>query len=386
LSLTVLRQAPIMRQSQVWQALVNAVSFHQLDPCLFDVLDWNELIRLAEYHGVLPTLATRVLGSELHPCLHPETREQLKHAFQRALMRSLPPVQEVLRVTRSFREAGVPIIPYKGPVLAERYWGSFGVRECVDLDFLVRPENVERSGELLLALGYDRIALISPHLRRAMVKNASEEQFQHRETKLLLELQWAPAPRAFALAFESDALWAETREGKLLSESVLVPSPENLLHLLCIHGWKHNWSRLIWVADVARILWMEQVNWEAVEQRALRSRSRRIIALGLQMAHRTFGVVLPENFESDAGEVQTLGDDLLDRMRASRACRYIDWHRSMLAARDSPWDRIRQMAKFLMTPGLGEYATFTLPAALSPAYKLVRLARVARLIPNKRSE
>ena len=196
----------------VWDALVSATAtWTNLDPALFLDIDFDSLITVAEYHGVLPIVAKRVLESGAAHDLEPDIKNRLRRAFQANLVRGVPLINEVLRVVNEFENSGIPIIPYKGPVLADDLWGSSTLRECADLDFLVQKRNVERAGKVLNRLGYARISPIADHLRPALVKNASEEQFQHRDTGLLLELQWSPAPRIFSLQYDVKSTWVRAR-------------------------------------------------------------------------------------------------------------------------------------------------------------------------------
>lgn len=380
-------QSRVSRPEDIWVALVNAASVNtEINPELFTNLDWEGFISAAEYHGVVSIVAQRVLESSAAQHISPDMQGRLRKVFQKSLMRSLLLVQEIHQITRAFREKNIPMIPYKGPTLAEQYWGSFSLRECVDLDFLVQAKDVEAAGAILDRLGYSRVSPIAQHLRTALVRNASEEQFQHRETNLLLELQWAPAPQVFALNFDSGVLWTRTRKYELAGEKVIAPSAEDLLLLLCIHGWKHNWSRLIWVGDVAQLLRQEQIDWHLLLRSANRDGLFGILSLGLQLAHRIFGVPLPPVCFTVDPAFAKLADELILRMERTQPCSYFEWHRFMLAARDGIADRFKQMMKFLVTPGLGEYAATALPTALTFAYPVVRIARVLRLMPGKTRE
>ena len=357
----------------------------KLHPELFENIDWDRFLAGAESHGVAAVVAQRILESELRSRLDAGVERRLRQVYQTTLMRSFPLAQEIHSITRAFKNENVPIIPYKGPALAERYWGSFAVRDCVDLDFLVRPRDVERAGTILEALGYERVARIPHHLRPALIRNASEEQFRHRETGLLLELQWAPSPQVFALKFDTSEMWSKVSNIAFAGEEVLSPSPEDLLLLLCIHGWKHNWSRLIWVGDVVRLLDGESINWARLMARAKREGTLGVLSLGLLIAHTLFDVPLPPSLIIE-NRIKQLSEVLITRMQSAQCCSYVEWHRFMLAARDSNTDRLRQMTSFLFTPGLGEYAACDLPASTAAGYKLIRLARVMRLFPGKAIE
>jgi hypothetical protein len=369
----------------VFHALISATAnWRSLESDHFQALDWAKFIYSAAYHGVLPIVAQRILRSSV--AIPGEVREQLRSAFQESMLRSFPLVQEVLNITRTFASARLPAIPYKGPALAEELWGSFSLRDCADLDFLVTTNDVDRAGELFEQLGYERLTPIPGHLRAALIRNASEEQFRHPNTGLLLELQWSPAPRVFGLSFNLDSLWQRTRSIDFAGERVLSPSPEDLLMLLCIHGWKHNWSRLLWVGDVAQLLQRFQIDWENLLESSRKRGLLGILSLGLQMAHALFEIPLPPVCLVIDPVIQRLANQLIQRMQENQPCSYVEWHRFMLAARDSSLDRTKQITRFLITPGLGEYGVCTLPVWASGGYRAVRIARVLGLMKGKTRE
>lgn len=65
-----------------------------------------------------------------------------------------------------------------------------------------------------------------------------------------MELHWGPWPRFVAMPVDIHLFW-ERRETVLL-EGKPVPSlkMEELLFLLSLHGTKHQWVRLAWLAAV----------------------------------------------------------------------------------------------------------------------------------------
>ena len=344
------------------------------------------MIEAAEYHGVLPVVCRRVLQSSFAQTLDSEVRDQLRRRFQADLVRSLPLVGEVSRVVEEFGRAGVPIIPYKGPVLAEQLWGDAALRVCDDLDFLVEKRSVEEAGVLLDRLGYRRVSPIASHLRPALLRNASEEQFQHRETGLLLELQWSPAPRVFAVRYKTEQVWQRVASISFAGGAVPAPSPEDLLMLLSVHGWKHNWSRLLWLGDIAHLLRASDIDWDRLTTDCRSQRNVRLLSLALRMVNRVYGVPVPRPFAVCDPALDVLVTELVDRITTISPCGYRDWHRCMLAARDSRLDRARQMATFFFTPGLADYTACELPAWATDGYRLVRLGRLIFNARNRSRE
>lgn len=363
--------------TEIWTALVNSTAtWNEISTEVFRDLDWQKLTEAAEHHGVFPVLCSRIFQSPVVNSLAAEVRERLRRRSHAYLLRSLPLIDEVLRIVAGFERAGVAVIPYKGPALAEQLWGDATLRVCDDLDFFVEEKAVDQAGEVLDRLDYRRVSPVAPHLRRALVRNASEEQFRHRETGLLVELQWSPAPRVFAIGYDSGAMWKRAVKQSLNGRSVLAPAPEDLLMLLSIHGWKHNWSKLIWVGDVAQLLLSHHFDWDRLFAVSRATGNARLVALALRMANRLFGIVVPKPFDFPDPALDALVSELISHMVSNRLCNYRNWHRYMLAARDSATDRARQITSFLLTPGLGEYATCELPAWASFGYRAVRVGRL----------
>ena len=71
-----------------------------------------------------------------------DVREALREAAVDYEAAMLKRVQDLHRLLEGFHEAGLDIIHYKGPVLAERLYGHYALRLYGDLDFLIQPEEV----------------------------------------------------------------------------------------------------------------------------------------------------------------------------------------------------------------------------------------------------
>ncbi|MEO8342158.1 MAG: nucleotidyltransferase family protein, partial [Nitrospirota bacterium] len=61
-------------------------------------------------------------------------------------------------------------------------------------------------------------------------------------------------------------------------------APEEFLIILCLHGSKHGWERLKWVADVAELLRSQWINWKRVFSTAAERKCHRMLLLGLALA------------------------------------------------------------------------------------------------------
>ena len=194
-----------------------------------------------------------------------------------------------------------------------------------------------------------------------------------------LELQWGIAPKCFAVDLEIDACWQRAQPSEFGGQPTLAFAAEDLLLILCIHGWKHAWNRLLWVADIARLIRKSTtLDWTALRLRARNSGTDGILLLGLLLAQKLFGVTLPcEIVTETLGATQTarLANESIRYMQTLAQPTYTGWHQYMLGARERRGDQIRHISRFLLTPGIGDWDAVRLPKFVSPLYRLVRLAQ-----------
>ena len=72
-------------------------------------------------------------------------------------------------------------------------------------------------------------------------------------------------------------------------------SVEDELVLICIHGAKHLWERLMWIADVAALVTRQSgIDWQGVTETAKEVGAERMLHIGLRLASDVLHARLPE--------------------------------------------------------------------------------------------
>jgi putative nucleotidyltransferase-like protein len=125
---------------------------------------------------------------------------------------------------------------------------------------------------------------LAPHLARLPLKallGFDCEVILSHEKRTPIELHWAVAPDNYPFRFDADVMWRSRRTAHIAGQDVSVLAPECLLMYLCMHGAKHAWSRLIWFADVARLV-DHGVDWQEALALATDTRCERPFFLGLR--------------------------------------------------------------------------------------------------------
>lgn len=266
-------------------------------------VDWPVLFKLAEEHCVLGLLAMRLreFGGAVAP---PEILQEMRERQRAQALFTLRVTAEMFRLLDRFVEAGVDAFVIKGPVLSVRCYGDPGLRHYGDLDLIVRDADILRSTELMLGLGYEPSVPLTAIQAK---KIPGEYVFRQTSTKLLVEFhteltfRYHPRPLPLANLF--------ARQARVNIDSHLVPalSPEDELVLICIHGAKHFWEQLSYVADVAAFVTVQELDWARVLAAAEEVGGERMLYLGLRLAADVLGAPLPEKVTEPARTDRAIG-------------------------------------------------------------------------------
>jgi hypothetical protein len=348
-------------------------------------LDWSEVLRMAEYHGVLPFAARNLI--ELGRGLPPEVERSLRSAYETSLRRSLWFAAELARIMQHFERRQLRAVPYKGPVLAQSVYRDFGLRSFSDLDFLISPEQFELAKQALAEIGYRPAADLTPDVERFWLRTGYERSFDSAAGKNLVEVQWALLPHFYAVDLRVQALVA--RAGKTVMGEREVPclSPEDSLLVLCLHAAKHLWTRLIWLSDIAETLrsysGAQTIDYSLAFSRARALGIARILGVSFWLVENVLRAEIPKRAEEMIAadpRVPVLGSKFAERL--ARGATYdfesTEYFRLILKLREQRGDRLRYLWRLVWTPGAGEIAAVRLPEPLFPLYRIVRIGRLIR--------
>ncbi len=379
--------APTTLVSPEWSLLCAASSADPRESDLVRVrtvlerpIEWESVLRLAEQHGTSSLLYQNL--ARLADAIPPAVLTSLRQRYERNVHKSLFLTRELIRILDCLDAIGVEVIPYKGVVLSEVYYGDMAMRQSGDMDLFVRKRDVARTKSAVRDLGFTPRVPIPEDAEADYIASGYECTFDSPAGKNLLELQWALQPRFYAVDFEMDGLFERAVNVALAGRSVRTPSPEDLLLVLSVHAAKHVWGRLIWLCDIAQILKRENVNWKWVQSQAQELGIERILHITLLLANRLLATAIPAPLENPIladRAAHAFADEIAVAVAAGVTYEEekVSYFRLMMRLRERKTDRLRFLARLTFTPGPGEWETIRLPKALFPLYRLVRLARLA---------
>ncbi len=254
--------------------------------------DWSRLLILAEEHGVLGHLANRQRELERN-LVSAEIRRTLTERHREHVFSTLRMTAELFLLLELFAANDIPALVVKGPVLAMHAYGDPTMRSYGDLDLLVRQRDIRRATESLQAVGYQAAVSLSAI---DAGKIPGQYLFSKPAANLLVELH-----NDFTLRYFPRRLPIEDYFGRQIrvcfdAHEAPALSVEDELVLICIHGAKHLWERLIWIADVAALVSRQtSIDWTAATTSAKAVRAEHLLYTGLRLAMDVLHAHLPED-------------------------------------------------------------------------------------------
>jgi hypothetical protein len=353
--------------------------------------DWPHLLRAAEAHGIGPLLykSLRAIGQDAIPL---PALVWLRSHTQQIFIWSNLLAQELVRVLAIFEAHDLPAIPYKGPVLTVSAYGDLSLRPFGDLDIWVHQQDMKRGKEILLSLGYqpghpdemrDEDVYIRTYHDYLLVKKT-------REKEIHLELQWGVTEFSFSFPIEFRPLWERRQSVSLLGRTVPNLSVEDTLLILCVHGAKHGWNKLMWVCDIAELLRTNaHLHWPRLMRHAEELGGRRMVLLGLHLANRLLGAELSEEVRRHL-RADSVVDSLALQVQEELFRGYYDPDNLLserpffyMNLRERWQDKARVFLRYcpeyfsrMVTPTEKDHAFLPLPTSFSFLYYLLRPLRL----------
>jgi hypothetical protein len=347
-------------------------------------LDWEWVHEQVRWHSIAP-FVTRHLTSykdQVPTALLEGWKKQARTiAFQ-----NLAQMRELQRIVRTFETQDIPVIPFKGPLLAEMAYGDVTYRRFVDLDMLVHREDIQRAKACLKNAGYSPYRELSAEEELEHIDSGRGYEFVRKNNRGVVELHWALFFEIYDFGLDPEDVWKRHRTVWVGGTEMRTLSPEDLLIYLCAHGTKHRWMQIKWIADVAEhVRNHPDLDWSAVESRAQSIGYWRVVCLGAYLAEELLEMPTPPSVEQAARtdrRVPNMARQVVDEwlFRSPDAEPAAVWSTFWFHVKETDrwqgrWSYVKHHLKLWFGPTDKDREFIRLPKSFSPLYYLVRPVR-----------
>ncbi len=235
-------------------------------------VDWELVWEVAASERVAPLLYRATRGVDSIP---EWWRERCRAAYHETGILNTLRLQELKTLLSDFRTAGLDVILLKGAALIELVYGNPALRPMVDLDFLVRREDVD----VALAV-FDRreYRKSGNEIARGSTLAYENEALLQKESPYgwQVELHWHLFDSPYYQRRLSESEWWRTAVAMTVEgEDALCLSPEWTIIHLCGHLIFHHQGRgLLWWNDLADLVRLKKddIHWDYVVTQAQAAR------------------------------------------------------------------------------------------------------------------
>jgi len=358
---------------------LDEVEGRRIEKLLQQDLDWSGVVRQAIDHQVLP-LVHQTLNSAAQGRIPAEVMNELQQLSGAILRHNLLLVTKLLQAIDLLRAHEIPMIPYKGPVVASLAYGNIGLRQFSDIDILVSPSRYLEARDVLLENGY--------MLGREL---GNEFALVHEVDGTHLDLHRAIMPTRVPFHPDFEAYQQRLMPVAVAGRAIHSLGPEDTLIVLCMQMVKDaSGSRplpLLKICDIAELVRSQpQMDWQCVVREAEALGCAQLVSFSLLMTRQLVGAPAPELAlpKPRPRDLDVLSSYVCDKLVNQWSPDYRDRlppRRFHYKVRERWRDKLQPYflyLRFVVTPNERDEAFLRLPRPLWPFYVAVRPIRLLR--------
>lgn len=236
-------------------------------------INWQRVNKLLKYHSIRPIFyqACRSINFQN------DLVENIGIFAKKQAIKNQNEIVESKRVLTLLKDAGIPVLPYKGLLFLEKIYGNKPLREIGDLDILVSPEDSVKALELLIEDGYKLCVEgeVSKELLTELIRTTpSPEVGLDKKTltgmNVKIDFHWGlnEAPQ---FRFDLPNIFNTSEVTNFQNNKLLLPDTSSLFKMLLNHhGGRECWVKLKHLADLIafkktypQISYNDLTNWSA---------------------------------------------------------------------------------------------------------------------------
>jgi len=273
----------------LWAIRIDHTKDQRVAELLTTGADWVYLRETAIQHGIIPLLYRRLKG-EMASLVPANELSILRTIFLANATRNIRMTQHLFKVLDIFADSGIEAMPFKGPVLAVQAYGDLSMRSFGDLDILIHANDVSKAYRILSDHGY---ILVDPGLisTQKILRIFQRKDLRFTFDNHSLEIHWKIIERLLAVPLDMDQIWDRSLPLIVNDKKIKTLSPEDMIIVMCFHGFKHGGQNLNWIADITyAISHNPNLKWQELFVRAENLGLKRIVLIGLFLAHKHGGI------------------------------------------------------------------------------------------------
>jgi hypothetical protein len=230
------------------QTIIQAL-FHGREPLLKEINDYKACLNDEDFLAI---------GATVYSLLKKQNRLQhtpdffhhkLQDIYTNTLYKNIFIKNQTLQILNEFEKQGIDVIPLKGPLFTERYFGDLGARFSSDIDLLIRKNDLNRATKSIKKLGFHHEKNeVHSYFNCGFYKDLPESP-----CPLAVELHWDLVD-VNTSNMDMEAFWKDAQRYQSTYHYVKELSDYHTFYMICLHGWRHNLESLKYYLDIMQMI------------------------------------------------------------------------------------------------------------------------------------
>jgi hypothetical protein len=339
----------------------------------------DDTIATISRHGLIPlvyhTLRDLSADIDIPSTLLSKLQARYKLIAQKNILLSA----ELMRLSKILQSNHINAIPFKGPVLAKLAYGDITLRVFGDLDIFIKRDDFDKFAQILIDSGY------TPHYPIEEYQNAKKTLFElnndvpfyNRSKRINIELHW-DFFRKLNISTSVFNPWDNLQTVQMNHQNIQTLDHNTHLLYHSLHGSKHIWERIMWIADIDRFVRRlgSELDWSYILSTAKSLGTVKMFLFGIALAHRYYDTPLPTKILAQ-----------IDRVDLDYAIDFVEGEynsfkstpenslvklKIVLSLKDTFWNQAKTLLEFVFKPGINERRMIVLDDNLFGLYWVIR--------------
>ena len=279
-------------------SLRGTLSRNDIQELFGETVEWDRLLNDAQLSGTAPLLYYILKEADADSLLPERVVSKLEIAYYSNFTHNTAYYKDLSDILTSFQRSDIHAIILKGAALAEILYPDISLRPFVDIDLLIRDQDMPKAKDELQHFGYVENVTKEFHqgYRREFDKHFAYSKSGH--IPVYVELHTSLLSFVNAQKLVADGLWERAVVAQIGEVHGLVLSAEDMVLHLCMHIFNHYLStKLIWSYDVALMLLKhgKSIDWNLLKKRARALGVYRVVGLALDQVSQRLDVPVPQD-------------------------------------------------------------------------------------------
>ncbi|MBN1271424.1 MAG: nucleotidyltransferase family protein [Candidatus Aminicenantes bacterium] len=261
-----------------------------------DQINWDDFLALVKRHRIEPNIYQKIknLCKNRIPL---KVFHQIQELNYKCVIRNLKMTAKMVNLVHLLEAHHIPVIVFKGPVLAMQLYDNINARHYNDIDFIIPPEMLSTANNLMYQQGFQNLFFKnSPYIKNDQLpffkKITHHFGYFHPDIQITFEIHWRFFRNPQFLKIDP---FQDLTTVNIGGTRIPTISLTESIFFLFAHGASHSWFRLKWLCDINQLFSINPpLNWRNIINRSKNLSIDRMLFQGLLLTRDLFNQDLPE--------------------------------------------------------------------------------------------